>query len=69
MLGPMQEAQAALVMRSRWKITTLKTNCCGRVIASLMLSRIRAHCADCNSLTGRPSVDPELLIYYPAVHA
>ena len=62
MMGPRQEAQAALFYEFSLEIMCRRTTCCGRLIGSSTWPGIRAHLADFYSHTGRPSVDPELLI-------
>ncbi len=68
MLGPKQEAQAALFYEFSLEGHVLQDHLLRSIDRFVDLSSIRAHLADYYSHTGRPSIDPELLIYYPAVH-
>lgn len=68
MLGPKKEAQAALFYEFWLEDHVLQDHLLWLIDRFVDLGNIRAHLADFYSHTGRPSVDPELLIYYPAVH-
>lgn len=65
MMGPKQEAQAALFYEFSLEDHVPKDHLLRSTDRFVDLSSIRAHLADSYSHTGRPSIDPELLIYYP----
>jgi len=62
MLGPRQEAQAALFYEFSLEDHVPQDHLLRCIDRFVDLSSIRAHLADFYSHTGRPSVDPELLI-------
>src|SRR6056297_2596682 len=62
MLGPKQEAQAALFYEFSLEDHVPQDHLLRSVDRFVDLSSIRGHLADFYSHTGRPSVDPELLI-------
>ncbi|QRD51099.1 IS1182 family transposase [Pseudosulfitobacter pseudonitzschiae] len=62
MLGPRQEAQAALFYEFSLEDHVPQDHLLRSIDRFVDLSSIRAHLADFYSHTGRPSVDPELLI-------
>ena len=62
MLGPRQEAQAALFYEFSLEDHVPQDHLLRSIDRFVDLSSIRAHLADFYSQTGRPSVDPELLI-------
>lgn len=62
MLGPRQEAQLALFYAFSLEDHVPQDHLLRSVDRFVDLSSIRAHLADYYSHTGRPSVDPELLI-------
>ncbi|CUH51169.1 IS1182 family transposase [Shimia marina] len=62
MLGPRQEAQAALFYEFSLENHVPQDHLLRSIDRFVDLSSIRAHLADFYSHTGRPSVDPELLI-------
>ncbi len=68
MMGPKQEAQAALFWEFSLEDHVPKDHLLRTIDRYLDLSSIRGHLADFYSHTGRPSVDPELLIYCPLIH-
>ena len=68
MMGPKQEAQAALFYEFSLEDHVPHDHLLRSIDRFVDLSRTRAHLAEFYSHTGRPSVDPELLIYYPAEH-
>ena len=68
MMGARQEAQAALFYEFSLEDHVPKDHLLRSIDRFVDLSTIRAHLADFYSHTGRPSIDPELLIYYPAMH-
>lgn len=68
MLGSRQEAEAALFYEFSLEEHVPQDHLLRSIDRFVDLSSIRTHLADFYSHTGRPSVDPELLIYYPAVH-
>ena len=65
MMGPKQEAQAALFYEFSLEDHVPKDHLLRSTDRFVDLRSIRAHLADSYSHTGRPSIDPELLIYYP----
>lgn len=62
MMGPRQEAQAALFYEFSLDEHVPQDHLLRSIDRFLDLSSIRAHLADFYSHTGRPSIDPELLI-------
>ena len=62
MMGPMQEAQAALFYEFSLEDHVPQGHLLRSIDRFVDLSNIRAHLADFYNHTGRPSVDPELLI-------
>ena len=62
MLGPRQEAQAALFYEFSLEDHVPQNHLLRSIDRFVDLSSIRAHLADFYSHTGRPSIDPELLI-------
>ena len=62
MMGPRQEAQAALFYEFSLEDHVPQDHLLRSIDRFVDLSSIRAHLADFYSHTGRPSVDPELLI-------
>ncbi|EDQ03001.1 hypothetical protein DSM14862_03807 (plasmid) [Sulfitobacter indolifex] len=62
MMGPRQEAQPALFYEFSLKDHIPTDHLLRSIDRFVELSSIRAHLADFYSHTGRPSVDPELLI-------
>ena len=62
MLGPKQEAQAALFYEFSLEDHVPRDHLLRLIDRFVDLSTIRAHLADFYSHTGRPSIDPELLI-------
>jgi len=62
MVGPRQEAQAALVYEVRWDDHIPQDHVLRSVDRCVDLGTIRAHLSDFYSHTGRPSIDPERLI-------
>lgn len=62
MLGPKQEVQAALFYEFSVEDHVPQDHFLRSIDRFVDLSSIRAHLADFYSHTGRPSVDPELLI-------
>jgi len=62
MLGPKQEAQAALFYEVSLESHVPQNHLLRSIDRFVDLSSIRAHLADYYSHTGRPSIDPELLI-------
>jgi transposase len=62
MMGPRQEAQAALFYEFSLEDHVPQDHLLRSIDWFVDLSSIRAHLADFYSHTGRPSVDPELLI-------
>ena len=62
MMGPKQEAQAALFYEFSLEEHVPQDHLLRSIDRFVDLSSIRAHLADFYSHTGRPSVDPELLI-------
>ena len=62
MMGPRQEAQAALFYEFSLEEHVPRDHLLRSIDRFVDLSGIRAHLADFYSPTGRPSVDPELLI-------
>ena len=62
MMGPRQEAQAALFYEFSLEEHVPQDHLLRSIDRFVDLSSIRAHLADFYSHTGRPSVDPELLI-------
>ena len=68
MRGPKQEAQTALFYEFLLEDHVPPDHLLRSIDRFVDLSSIRSHVADFYSHTGRPSIDPELLIYYPAMH-
>ena len=68
MMGPRQEAQAALFYEFSLEDHVPHDHLVRSIDRFVDLTSVRAHLADFYGHTGRPSIDPELLIYYPAVH-
>ena len=68
MLGPKQEAQGALFYKFSIDDHVPQDHLLRSIDRFVDLSGIRQHLIPFYSSTGRPSIDPELLIYYPAVH-
>lgn len=62
MMGPKQEAQAALFYEFSLEDHVPQNHLLRSIERHLDLSSIRGHLADFYSHTGRPSIDPELLI-------
>ena len=62
MMGPRQEAQAALFYEFSLEAHVPQDHLLRSIDRFVDLNSIRAHLADFYSHTGRPSVDPELLI-------
>lgn len=62
MMGPRQEAQAALFYEFSLEDHVPQDHLLRSIDRHLNLSSIRGHLADFYSHTGRPSVDPELMI-------
>jgi transposase len=62
MMGPKQEAQAALFYEFSQDAHVPQDHLLRSIDRFVDLTSIRAHLADFYSYTGRPSVDPELLI-------
>ena len=62
MLGPRQEAQAALFYEFSLEDHVPQNHLLRSIDRFVDLSSIRAHLAEFYSHTGRPSIDPELLI-------
>ena len=62
MTGPRQEAQAALFYEFPLEDHVPQDNLLWSIDRFVDLGTIRAHLADFCSHTGRPSVDPDLLI-------
>ena len=62
MMGPKQEAQAALFYEFSLEDHVPQDHLLRSIDRFVDLSSIRAHLADFYSHTGRPSIDPELLI-------
>ncbi|MCY4334981.1 MAG: hypothetical protein OXC60_09955, partial [Litoreibacter sp.] len=62
MMGPRQEAQAALFYEFSLEDHIPQDHLLRSIDRFVDLSSIRAHLSDFYSHTGRPSVDPELLI-------
>ncbi|WP_342075054.1 IS1182 family transposase [Yoonia sp. SS1-5] len=62
MMGPRQEAQAALFYEFSLEAHVPQDHLLRSIDRHLDLSSIRGHLADFYSHTGRPSIDPELLI-------
>ena len=62
MMGPRQEAQAALFYEFSLEDHVPQDHLLRSIDRFVDLSSIRAHLADFYSHTGRPSIDPELLI-------
>jgi len=62
MLGPKQEAQAALFYEFSLEDHVPKNHLLRSIDRFVDLSSIRAHLAEFYSHTGRPSIDPELMI-------
>ena len=62
MMGPRQEAQAALFYEFSLEDHVPQDHLLRSIDCHLDLSSIRGHLADFYSHTGRPSVDPELMI-------
>ncbi len=62
MLGPRQEAQAALFYEFSLEDHVPQNHLLRSIDRFVDLSSIRAHLADFYSQTGRPSIDPELMI-------
>ena len=62
MMGPRQEAQAALFYEFSLEDHVPQDHLLRSIDRFVDLSGIRAHLSDFYSHTGRPSVDPELLI-------
>ena len=61
-LGPRQEAQAALFYEFSLEDHLPKNNLLYSIDQIVDLRSIRAHLAEFYSYTGRPSIDPELMI-------
>jgi transposase len=68
MMGPKQEAQAALCYEFSLEDHVPQDHLLRSIDRFADLSSIRGFMADFYSHTGRPSIDPEVLIYYPVVH-
>jgi hypothetical protein len=68
MLGPKQEAQGALFYEFSTDGHVPQDHLLRSIDRFVDLSGMRQHLSDFYSHTGRPSIDPELLIYCPAVH-
>ena len=68
MMGPRQEAQAALFYEFSLDDHVTHSHLVRSIDRFVDLTSVRAHLADFYSHTGRASIDPELLIYYAAVH-
>ena len=62
MIGPKQEAQAALFYEFLLEDHVPRDHLLRSIDRFVDLASVRKHLADFNSHTGRPSVDPELLI-------
>lgn len=62
MMGPRQEAQAALFYEFSLEDHVPQDHLLRSIDRFVDLSGIRAHLADFYSYTGRPSIDPELMI-------
>jgi len=69
MMGPKQEAQAALFYEFSLEDHVPQDHLLRSIDRFVDLSGIRAHLADFYSHTGRPSIDPELLIRMLPVRA
>ena len=65
MIGPKQEAQAALFYEFSLEDHVPQDHLLRSIDRFVDLSSIRTHLADFYSHTGRPSVDPELMIPLP----
>ena len=61
MMGPRQEAQAALFYEFSLEEHVPQDHLLRSIDRQLDLSSVRGHLADFYSHTGRPSVDPELM--------
>lgn len=69
MLGPKQEAQGALFYESLIDNHIPQDQLLRSIDRFVDLNDMRQYLAELYSHTGRPSIDPELLIYYiPAGH-
>lgn len=68
MLGPKHEAQGALFYEFSIDHHVPQDHLLRSIDRFVDLSGIREHLSDFYSHTGRPSIAPELLIYYPTVH-
>ena len=68
MMGPRQEAQAALFYEFSLEEHVPQDHLLRSIDRFVDLSSIREHLSDFYSHTGRPSVDPELLIHCPSGH-
>ncbi|MEO1309088.1 MAG: IS5/IS1182 family transposase, partial [Pseudomonadota bacterium] len=62
MMGPRQEAQAALFYEFSLEDHVPHNHLVRSINRFVDLTSVRAHLADFYSHTGRPSIDPELLI-------
>lgn len=62
MMGPKQEAQAALFYEFSLEDHVPQDHLLRSIDRFVDLSSIRTHLADFYSHTGRPSIDPELMI-------
>jgi transposase len=62
MMGPRQEAQAALLYEFSLEDHVPQDHLLRSISRLVDLSSIRAHLTEFYSHTGRPSVDPELLL-------
>ena len=68
MLGPRQEARGAVFYEFSLEDRVPQDHLLRSIDRFVDLGGIRAHLAECDSRTGRPSINPELLISHPAGH-
>lgn len=68
MMGPKQEAQAALLYEFSLEDHVPQDHLLRSIDRFVDLRDIRQYLSEFYSHTGRSLVDPELLIYYPSMH-
>ncbi len=62
MMGQVMPGRSRCVMRSSLTIAFRQITCCAELIVAFDLSGLRRHLVSFYSHTGRPSIDPELMV-------